>query len=337
MSDTVLTLQGPQGVLVILGLTLPSVSDGEVAAIRGAAPPGSKVIVVPRVRDAIAAASSGDLDVDVILGVITERLQEATPNLRWIHAIASGVDHLLYPAFRDSQIILTGEKGLVGGHLADTGFGLLLCLTRQIASALRMGPDGWNHREEMRAAEIELEGLTMGVVGFGGTGKAMAKRAHAFGMNVLAVDEWPMPPAHGVEEVWLIDRLADLLAQSDVVAVCCPLTSKTAALFDNGAFATMKAGAYIVNVTRGEIIDGDALVKALASGHLGGAALDVAPLEPLPADHALWTFPNVAMTPHTAGASQHRAPRNIERFCENLRRAQRGEPLVGVVDKQLGY
>ena len=99
----------------------------------------------------------------------------------------------------------------------------------------------------------------------------------------------------------------------------------------------MKPGALLVNVTRGEIVDGDALVRALRSGRLGGAALDVAPIEPLPADHPLWTFDNVVMTPHTAGASQLRGPRNIARFCENLRRAGRGEPLIGVVDKQLGY
>lgn len=335
MTETVLTLDGPQEILVILGLTLPSVSDDDVARIRDAAPPGSTVTVAPRVRDAISAAA--ERDVDVILGIITEPLQAATPHLRWVHAIASGVDSLLYPAFRDSDIVLTGEKGLVGGHLADTGFGLLLCLTRQIATALRMGPEGWDHRERMRMAEIELEGLTMGVVGFGGTGRAMARRAEAFGMTVLATDEFKVPPAHGVAEVWPTERLGELLAQSDVVAVCCPLAPETHGLFDDEAFAAMKPGAIIVNVTRGEIIDGDALVRALRSGHLGGAALDVAPVEPLPADHPLWTFDNVAMTPHTAGASQLRSRRNIDRFCENLRRAQRGEPLVGVVDKHLGY
>ena len=92
-----------------------------------------------------------------------------------------------------------------------------------------------------------------------------------------------------------------------------------------------------MNVTRGEVIDGDALVRALESGRLGGAALDVTPIEPLPADHPLWRFENVVMTPHTAGASQHRARRNLERFCENLRRYRAGEELVGIVDKQAGF
>jgi len=156
-------------------------------------------------------------------------------------------------------------------------------------------------------------------------------------MQVLALDEWPVPPSDGVREVWGRDRLAELLAASDVVAVCCPLTAETRQLFNDAAFAQMKRGALLVNVTRGEIIDGEALVRALQDGRCGGAALDVAPLEPLPADHPLWTFENVVMTPHTAGASQLRASRNLERFCENLRRVRVGEPLIGVVDKQLGY
>jgi phosphoglycerate dehydrogenase-like enzyme len=122
-----------------------------------------------------------------------------------------------------------------------------------------------------------------------------------------------------------------------VVAIGCPLTPETRSLLDEKRFQSLKPGALVLNVTRGEVIDDDALVQALRDGRCGGAALDVAPREPLPADHPLWSFPNVVMTPHTAGASPQRGPRNIARFCENLRRARAGEPLVGVVDKQLGY
>lgn len=330
---TDLRLDGPVSILVLLGLTLPEVSDDDLEKIRAAAAPGSTIKVASQVRDAIALAA----DVEVILGFIPEPLFHAAPRLRWVHAIASGVDMFLYPAMRDSQVVLTGEKGLVGGHLADTGFGLLLALTRQIATAIRLGPASWQAREAMRRKEIELEGLTMGIVGFGGTGRAMARRAVAFGMRVLALDEWPVPPSDGVHEVWRRDRLNDLLAASDVVAICCPLTAETRHLFNDAAFTQMKRGALLVNVTRGEIVDGEALVRALQDGRCGGAALDVAPREPLPADHPLWTFDNVVMTPHTAGASQLRAARNLDRFCENLRRARTGEPLLGVVDKQLGY
>ena len=289
--------------------------------------------MVKGVRQAVEQAA----DVDVILGIIPEVLFDAAPKLKWVHAIASGMDAMLYPKMRDSEVLLSGEKGLVGGHLADTGFGLLLALTRQIKTALALGADGWNHRPDMRMKEIELEGLTMGVVGFGGTGRAMARRALAFGMNVIAVDAMQVPGSDGVDEVWPMSRLHDLLGQSDVVAIGAPLTPETKDLIDDAAFSAMKRGALIVNVTRGEIIDGDALVAALEDGRCGGAALDVAPVEPLPADHPLWSFDNVAMTPHTAGASQLRGPRNIARFCENLKRAQAGEELVGLVDKQSGF
>lgn len=329
---TAIKLDEPLSILVLLGLTLPEVSEGDLAKIRAAAP-SSTINVAPRVGDAIAMAG----DVEVILGFLPEPLFQAAPRLRWVHAIASGVDMFLYPAMRDSDVVLTGEKGLVGGHLADTGFGLLLALTRQIATALRLGSASWQEREAMRRKEVELEGLTMGIVGFGGTGRAMARRAVAFGMQMLALDEHPVPASDGVDSVWGRDRLAELLASSDVVAICCPLTTETRQMFNAATFADLKPGALLVNVTRGEIIDGEALVQALQDGRCGGAALDVVPIEPLPADHPLWTFENVVMTPHTAGASQLRATRNLERFCENLRRIQRGEPLVGVVDKQLGY
>jgi phosphoglycerate dehydrogenase-like enzyme len=328
-----LNIEGAITIEVMLGLTLPSISDAELQSIEDAAPPGSTIRVAKGVKAAIADGA----DIDVLLGFIPETLFHATPKLRWVHAIASGMDAMLYPAMRDSDVILTGEKGLVGGHLADTGFGLLLALTRQIKTAFQLGADGWNHRPEMRSKEIELEGMMMGVVGFGGTGRAIAKRAVAFGMNVQAVDALAVPPSDGVEEVWTLDRLDDLLATSDVVAIGAPLTPETQNLIDDHAFSAMRPGALIMNVTRGEIIDGTALVAALRDGRCGGAALDVAPEEPLPPDHPLWTFDNVAMTPHTAGASQLRGPRNIARFCENLRLAQRGDPLTGVVDKQAGF
>ena len=320
-------------VLIMKGLTLPSVSDAELAAIAEAAGPGSHVTLVDGPKEAAAVAA----DVEVVLGVMPAKLFATMPALRWVHATASGVDMFMYPEFVNSDVVLTGEKGLVGGHLADHGFGLLLALTRQIHTAIKLGPYAWAHREAMRGVEIELEGLTMGIVGFGGTGRAMARRAAAFGMNVVALDELEVAAGDGVDEVWPRARLEELVGRSDVVAVCCPLTKATENLFDDRLFAVMRPGAILVNVTRGEVVDGDALVRALASGHLGGAALDVISGEPLAADHPIWAFDNVVMTPHTAGASQLRAGRNVSRFVDNLVRYRAGQPLAGVVDKQAGF
>ena len=319
-------------ILIIPGLTLPDVSDEDLARIKGVAGNNAQVTVSTQ-KEAIEHA----VDAEVIFGFVPKTLFDAAPNLRWVHAIASGVDAFLYPEFIESDVLLTSEKGLVGEHLADHAFGLLLMLTRQLATALRYGSDSWNHRPEMRSREIELTGSTMGIVGFGGTGRAMAKRAHAFGMDCLAVDRDVVPTAHGVKEVWLMDQFMKLLRNSDVVSICCPLTSETEELFDTDVFAAMKETAILVNITRGEVMQEQALIAALLSDEIAGAALDVAPREPLPANSALWSMPNVVMSPHTAGASQFRAQRNMDRFVSNLERMVKDEPLEGLIDKALGY
>ena len=326
---------GPLNVLVTKTLTLPDVSPADEAAIREAAGPEAVVNIVDRPRDGVPLAA----DAQVILGIVPEWLFDAAPKLRWIHATASGVDMFMYPKFLDSHVVLTGEKGLVGSHLADHAFGLLLALVRRIATAVKLGPEGWdnNLRERMRYSELELEGLTMGILGFGGTGRHIARRATAFGMDVQAMDLYPVPPGEGVETVGGPESLGDIVATSDVLAVGLPLTAETKGMFDDEMFASMPDGAILLNVTRGEIIDGASLERALAEGRIGGAALDVAPVEPLPPDSPLWAFDNCVMTPHTAGASQHRARRNLERFCRNLVALREGRPLEGVVDKQTGF
>ena len=318
-------------VLIIPGLTLPSIDEADVQRIRDAG--GDADVVVSDPDGAVAEVG----DADVVFGFVSRRMYLAATKLRWVHAIASGVDAFLYDEFKAGDVVLTSEKGLVGEHLADHAFGLLLMLTRQLATALRLGPEGWNHRPEMRFKEIELTGATMAVFGFGGSGRAMARRAAAFGMDVIALDRDPVPGSEEVDGVLGPERFDDFLASADVVAICCPLTPDTRAKFDAAAFRSMKSSAILVNVTRGEVMVEDDLVAALESGQIRGAALDVAPREPLPADSRLWTLPQVVMTPHTAGASQYRAGRNIDRFVRNIERLRRGEDLEGVIDKQLGY
>ena len=318
-------------ILIIPGLTLPAVGAPDLQRIRVAG--GDADVVVASPEDAVAEVAAAE----VVLGFVSRPMFLAAEKLRWVHAIASGVDAFLYDEFRTSDVILTSEKGLVGEHLADHAFGLLLMLTRQLATALRLGPQAWQHRPAMRAKEIELTGATMGIFGFGCTGRAVARRARAFGMRVLAVDRDAVPPSPEVPSVWPPGRFDELVAAADVLAICCPLTDETRGRFDAAAFGKMKPGATLVNVTRGEVMVEADLVAALQDGRIGGAALDVAPREPLPADSPLWTLPQVAMSPHTAGASQFRAARNLDRFVANLARLRRGEALEGVIDKQLGY
>lgn len=319
-------------ILIIPGLTMAEVAPDDLERIRAAAGSDAEVVVT----DADSAHEHA-ADAEVIFGLLPSTLFHAAPKLRWVQAISSGVDSFLYPEFKQSDVVLTSEKGLVGEHLADHAFGLLLLLTRQIATALKLGPDAWNHRPEMRRKEYELTGKTMGIFGFGGTGRAIAKRAAAFGMDCLAVDRDAVEHSAEVANIGGPDDFYSMLANSDVVAICCPLTPETHGLFSDEVFSQMKPNAILVNVTRGEVMDEDALVRALQQQKIAGAALDVAPREPLPSDSLLWTLDNVVMTPHTAGASQFRAARNIDRFIENIGRFRNGEALVGKIDKTLGY
>jgi len=319
-------------ILIIPGLTLPVVEEDEVARIREAAGSDSEVIVCD-----LQQAMEQVEDATIVFGPAPAKLFSRARQLRWVQAIASGVDGYLYPEFVESDVVLTSEKGLVGEHLSDHAFGLLLMLTRQLATAQRFGADGWNRRVEMRRREVELTGLTMGLFGFGGTGRAMARRAAAFGMRCIALDRDPVPGSSEVSEVWLPDRFDQLLIESDVLAVCCPLTRETRDLFDRRVFNRMKSSAWLVNVTRGEVMVEADLIEALKSSQIAGAALDVAPREPLPADSELWSMDNVVMTPHTAGASQFRASRNLDRFVANLERFRAGEDLEGTIDKVAGY
>ncbi len=320
-------------ILIITGLTLASVTDEQLHDIREAAGPDAVITIAADREEALAAAP----EVDVILGFIDPQLLAAAPKLRWVHAIASGVDFMLFPEFKSSDIVLTGEKGLVGPHLDVHAMALLLAHTRRIADALRDGRGSWARRVEYRQEEIELEGLTMGIVGFGGTGREIAKRAAGFGMRIRAVDRDAVGGTAEAPIVHTLTGLNTLLAESDVVAVCMPLTDETRHMFNDDLFGRMKKGAILVNVTRGEIVDGAAMLRALESGQLGGACLDVHHEEPLPPEDPLWDLPNVVMSPHTAGASQKRAGRNIDRFVGNIRRFRKDRPLIGQVDKELGY
>ena len=275
-------------------------------------------------------------EVEVICGEINRALFARRKKLAWIQSWGAGVDGLLYPELVESDVMLCSAKGTVGVHLADHGMALLLALTRGIHTALRN--PGWDRvRWPIRDASWELVDRTMGIVGLGGTGRELARRAGAFGMRVVAVDPEDVEVPPEVEACWGMDRFHALLEQSDVVAICAPLTAETEGLFDRTAFARMQNHALLINVTRGRIVDEAALMEALNENRIGGAGLDVVPQEPLPGDHPLWEMENVVITPHTAGGSPNRDGRCVALFCENLRRYMDGLPLLSVIDKRKGY
>ena len=285
--------------------------------------------------DSIEAAIEAMPDIEVVCGEISRELFARRKKLRWMQSWGAGVDGVLHPELVQSDVVLCSAKGTVGVHLAEHAMALLLGLTRGIHTALRT--PNWNLRIPIRAVSWELIDRTMGIVGLGGTGRDLAQRARAFGMRIIAVDPEQVEVPEEVEVCWQMDRFGDLLEQSDVVAVCAPLTAETVGLFDRAAFARMRSHALLINVTRGKIVDEDALLVALEEGLIGGAGLDVVPQEPLPEDHRLWRMDNVIITPHTAGGSPNRNRRIVALFCENLRRYLAGEALLSVIDKRKGY
>ena len=312
-------------------MIVPSLDPAQRAGILEAAGPDTTLV---ETKDA-ARQRAEIVDTDVLFGRVSNDTFLLNRRLRYYHSIGAGVDAILTPELVQSDVILASEKGGVGIHLAEHALALLLSLTRGLHTAIRQ-PD-YALREPIRLEQRELYEATMGIVGFGGTGREVARRALAFGMRVLAVDIEDVPPEPGVEAIWKPDRLYEMLGRSDVVVIALPLTKATRHLFTRDLFRRMRPTGILVNVTRGEIVYGDDLLAALDEGLLWGAGLDVTDPEPLPKGHRLWTHPRVIVTPHTAGGSPRRAGRVIETFIENLRRLRTGESLLALIDKEKGY
>jgi phosphoglycerate dehydrogenase-like enzyme len=272
-------------------------------------------------------------DVEILYGTISEADFPKAESLRWIQQPFVGVEWSSYPAFKESDVILVNSRVLYGPQLAEHAFALLLSLTRRINTQLDLMKQ--KHWEGKPC--IEVSGMTMGIIGLGGIGRAVAQRGKAFECNVIAVDKEPVDKPDTVDRVEQLDWLPELLSKSNILMVCCPITPETHKLLSHEQFDLLPDGSFLVNVSRGKVVDEDALIVALDSGKLAGAGLDVTYTEPCPTDSPLWTKPNVILTAHTAGSSQNIAKRAMHLFIDNLHRYVNGEPLVNVVDKQKGY
>lgn len=278
------------------------------------------------------------VDADAMYGWPTAAMLATAPKLKWVQTPSAGVDFLMrVPELVEADIVVTNTRGAHAPSIAEHVFGLLLSMTRAIPISLRWQKERYWGRKEAYRIPREIMGATMGIVGYGQIGRVVAKRAAGFDMRVLAVDVYPGPADGFVESVWPVDRLNEMLAQSDVVTLAAPYTKETRHMIGAEAFAAMKDDAYLIAVSRGGIVDEDALVTTLKSGKLAGVGLDVSETEPLPAESELWDFDNVVITPHLAGSSWQKERRCVEILVENLGRFQRGEELRNVVDKQAGF
>ena len=248
----------------------------------------------------------------------------AHPSVRWIQIGGSGFDHLL--PWDTARITVTNGAGVLAPYLAESVTGAMLAL----------GCGFLNYVGQQRArrwkpvAFTPIRDRTLLVVGFGKIGECVARNAKALGMRVLAVRGSPAPhPA--ADEMHAPDALPALLPRADFVSLHVRLNPATRGMLSREALAAMKPGAYLVNTSRGPVVDEAALVDALRSGHLAGAYLDVFETEPLSPESPLWDIPNVLITPH-ASDNIHGWPRRFAAlFADNLERWRAGEPLLNVV------
>ncbi len=265
---------------------------------------------------------------------------DCAPKLRWVHTSAVAVETLCLPELFSRGVMVSNTRSVQAVPIAEHVLAVVLAFAKQLPLVLEHQRHANWAQNEFTGPRLPwlLRGRTLGLIGVGTIGAEIAARAKAFGMRVIAMRR---RAGHGVvdnvDEVFGPDQLRTLLSQSQVLVVAAPLTPQTAGMLGASEFRQLPTGAIVVNVGRAKIVDADALIAGLRSGHLGGASLDVFPQEPLPPEHPLWTCPNVILTPHTSGFREGHWDEVVGLFAENLERFKRGEALRFRVDPELGY
>jgi D-2-hydroxyacid dehydrogenase (NADP+) len=283
--------------------------------------------------------ASAIADADIYMGWLARSEFLAAGQLKWIQSPSTGVNFFLaIPELVAGDVLLTGARGTHNRCLTESTLGMILAFTRGVREGiLRQSQHTWAQRE-IRPKLVELTGSTLGIIGFGAFGRALAETAQAFRMRVLAVDLLPRDKPDSVAALWGMDDLDGLLRESDYVVVTVPWTSQARDLIGAAQIALMRPTAMLIGMSRGGIINQPALAAALREKRLAAAALDVCEPEPLPADDELWDIENLLVMPHVAGGTQYETDHVLEIFRENLGRFLCGNlPLRNQVDKQLGF
>ncbi len=274
------------------------------------------------------------VDAEAMYGTITPQLLARAAKLRWLQTPIAGLENYMFPELVESELTLSNMAGIYNDQIADHTMTYILMFARGFHTYLRRQIE---HNWETGVPIVHLADATIGIIGLGGIGTAIAQRAKAAEMRVIATEARRDNQPDFVDELWPPERLDDLLAQSDFVVSCVPHTPATEGMIGAAQLAKMQPSAYLINISRGVVVKLDALVDALRQGTLAGAGLDVYEIEPLPSDHPLWAMENVILTPHIAAASPHVAQRRIGVVAENLRRWINDEPLRNVVDKAMWF
>jgi len=318
----------------------------DLERIRAAAP-GARIVTLS--REGLTDEPVDDVEV-LLRGWLSsdafDRLLARAPRLNWVHSASAGVERALTPAARGRGLVITNARGVFSRPIAEYVLMMILAVSRRLPGLLELQRERtWQPLEG-----VELRDVTVGIVGLGSIGRAVGALATAFGCRVVAVrrraEAGSAPPADEESRSFgevMLDRvggpelLPELLRESDYVVLAAPLTPETQNMIDAAALGSMKAGAWLVNVARGGLVDERALLSALRDGRIGGAVLDTFRDEPLPPSSPFYDLPNVIVTPHTSWSSGRVLDRSVALFCDNLRRYAAGEPLLNVVDPTAGY
>ena len=282
------------------------------------------------------AATLGEAEVLLAAFDVPADIMQRTPKLRWFHTFSAGIDRFVEWGFLRREIIFTNGSGPTAVPIAEYIVMTMLMLAKSAATYVRQQDE----RRWDRGRGFELRGKTVGIIGLGQIGSEAARLATALGCRVIG-SRRSVTEAHehaeGVDLLLPASDLPRLLAESDFVVLAAPATGETKALINAAALTQMKRGSHLINIARGSLVDEAALVAALQSGHLAGAALDVFDPEPLPPESELWQLKNVLITPHVSNASEHFLRRQVDLVKENLRRYLAGEELVNLVPPERGY
>lgn len=283
-----------------------------------------------------AACAEAAKDATVILqwSGTRELLRELLPvcgKLRWVHSKAAGVDSLLFSELIESQILLTNGRGVFSASLGEFVLAAILYFAKDFRRMIRnQMASVWEPFDVQ-----EIGGQTVGILGYGDIGRAVASRVRAMGMRVLATKRHV--PESLVDQFYKSEERREMIALCDYVVATAPLTEETRHMIGDAEFAVMKPTAVVINVGRGPVIDEAALLRALTANRIKGAGLDVFEHEPLPAGHPLYKLENVLLSPHCADHTADWQDQAMRFFLEQYRRFEKGEPLENIVNKRMGY
>lgn len=278
---------------------------------------------------------------------------EQVPALRWVQFHFAGIDRFVnHPLLQKEDLLITTLSGAAMSQMAEYALTMMLALGRKIQSlGVYQKKAEWPKDRYERFEPFELRGKTVGIVGYGSIGRQIARLLQPFGVTTLAAKHNAMqiedrgytldglgdPQGDFVHRIYPFQALASMLKECHFVVVTVPLTAQTRGLLNAKTLNALRPGAYLVDISRGGVIDHVALLESLKNGKLSGAALDVFPEEPLPANNPLWQMPNVIITPHISGSSPHYEERAVDLFSENILRYLGGLPLYNLFDRQRGY